>query len=231
MLKLRTVTTLTRYPGDYPLDKITPFVIEKYRIDRKEKDQVKDSGINIDGAILSHIYTTAIKAGIIGGNPCKEIKRLKVTQTKDRVLNSNEIALLLDKLQGKDRLMVLAGIFTGLRLGGILNLCWQDIDFNKRLIIFSHKTGKLVSIPLSDYLSEELLRYKESNQGSRVFKAKEITRDVVNRYSEYFSKLFKSYNIYNCTFHTLRYTFSSILQGELGIGAVVVARNDRSFKV
>ncbi|OHB34270.1 MAG: hypothetical protein A2Y09_02715 [Planctomycetes bacterium GWA2_39_15] len=59
---------MTRYPGDYPLDKITPFVIEKYRIDRKEKDKVKDSGINIDGAILSHIYTTAIKVGIIGGS-------------------------------------------------------------------------------------------------------------------------------------------------------------------
>ena len=118
LLKLRMVTTLTRYLGEYPLDKITPFIIEKYRIERKEKDKVKDSSINIDIAILSHIYTVAIKAGIVDKNPCKDVRRLKVTQTKDRVLSQSEIALLLDKLHGKDRLMVLVGLFTGLRLGG-----------------------------------------------------------------------------------------------------------------
>ena len=37
-----------------------------------------------------------------------------------------------------------------------------------------------------------------------------------------FSKLFKGLGIHKVTFHNLRHTFSSILQGELGIGAVVV---------
>ena len=41
-------------------------------------------------------------------------------------------------------------------------------------------------------------------------------------YSEYFSKLFKGLGIMNSTFHNLRHTFSSLLQSELGIGAVVV---------
>ena len=91
---------------------------EGYRIDRKEKDRVKDSSINIDISILSHVYTTAIKAGIVDKNPCKDVKKLKVIQTKDRILNQSEIALLLDKLHGKDRLMILVGLFTGLRLGG-----------------------------------------------------------------------------------------------------------------
>ena len=134
LLKLRMVTTLTRHLGEYPLDKITPFIIEKYRINRKEKDGVKDSSINIDIAILSHIYSVAIKAGIVEKNPCKDVKRLKVTQTKDRVLSQSEIALLLDKLQGKDRLMVLVGLFTGLRLGGVLSLSLNDIDFTRKII-------------------------------------------------------------------------------------------------
>jgi integrase len=42
------------------------------------------------------------------------------------------------------------------------------------------------------------------------------------RYSDHFSTLFKSLGIHNFTFHNLRHTFSSLLQGELGIGAVVV---------
>ena len=168
LLKLRMVTTLTRYLGEYPIDKITSFIVEKYRIERKETDKVKDSSINIDIAILSHIYTVAIKAGIVDKNPCQDVRRLKVIQTKDRVLSQSEIALLLDKLHGKDRLMVLVGLFTGLRLGGVLGLSWNDIDFNNGIISSSHKTSKLVSIPLSDYLSEELLRHKEGNTGDRV---------------------------------------------------------------
>jgi len=222
LLKLRMVTTLTRHLGEYPLDKISPFIIEKYRINRKEKDGVKDSSINIDVSILSHIYTVAIKAGIVDKNPCKDIKRLKVTQTKDRVLSQSEIALLLDKLHGKDRLMVLVGLFTGLRLGGVLGLSWHDIDFTRKIISSSHKTGKLVSIPMSGYLSGELLRYKESNPGDRVFETREITKGIVDKYSDHFSKLFKGLGIQDFTFHNLRHTFSSILQGELGIGAVVV---------
>ena len=78
--------------------------------------------INIDISILSHIYNVAIKAGIVDKNPCKEVRRLGVIQTKDRVLSQSEIALLLDKLHGKDRLMVLVGLFTGLRLGGGIRL-------------------------------------------------------------------------------------------------------------
>ena len=216
------VSALTRYLGEYPLDKISPFIIEKYRVDRREKDKVKDSSINVDIAILSHIYSTVIKAGIMGKNPCREVKRLKITQTKDRVLNSNEIALLLDKLQGKDRLMVLVGLFTGLRLGGVLGLSWHDIDFNNGVVTSSHKTGKLVTIPISDYLSKELLGWKESNSGDRVFESRPITKDVVIEYSKYFSNLFKSLGIQDFTFHNLRHTFASLLQGELNIGAVVV---------
>ena len=222
LLKLRMVSTLTRYLGEYPIDKISQFIIEKYRIERKERDKVKDSSINIDIAILSHIYTVAIKAGIVDKNPCKHVRRLKVTQTKDRVLSQSEIALLLDKLHGKDRLMVLVGLFTGLRLGGVLGLSWRDIDFTRKIISSSHKTGKLVSIPLSDYLEGELLRYKGNNSDDRVFETREIKKDVVDRCSEHFSKLFKGLGIHNFTFHNLRHTFSSLLQGELGIGAVVV---------
>ncbi len=211
------VTALTRYLGDYPLDKITPFIIKKYRLDRKSRDKVKDSSVNIDIAILSHIFTTAIKSGILDKNPCKDVKRLKVTQVKDRILSSVEIALLLDKLRGKDRLMVLVGLFTGLRLGGVLGLSWGDIDFNKGLITSSHKTGKLVSIPLSSYLSEELLKWKENDPGDKVFE----TRQVID-YSKHFSLLFKGLGIHGFTFHNLRHTFASLLQSELGVGAVVV---------
>ncbi|MCF6153599.1 MAG: site-specific integrase [Candidatus Kuenenia stuttgartiensis] len=222
LAKKRAINVLAQYLGDYRLDKITTFIIEKFRIERREKDKVKDSVINQDIAILTHLYNTAIKEGIIDKNPSKQVKKLKDVQTKDRILSGAEIALLLDKLQGKDRLMVLVGLFTGLRLGGVLGLAWADIDLENGLITSNHKTGKMVSIPMSDYLAGELRKWKEANTGDRLFTNGKITQNTIVRHSEYFSKLFNGLGIQNFTFHNLRHTFASLLQGELGIGAVVV---------
>ena len=71
---------------------------------------------------------------------------------------------------------------------------------------------------MSDYLSGELLRYKETNPGDKVFGI----NTVVSKYSTYYSKLFKELGIHDFTFHGLRHTFSSLLQSDLGVGAVVV---------
>ncbi len=223
IMKKSITTSLARYLGDYPLDKITPFIIEKYRLERKEKDGIKDSSVNIDIAILSHIFTTAMKEDIVDKNPCTAIKRLKVSQVKDRVLTTEEIALLFDKLHGKDRLMVLVGLFTGMRLSEVLGMQWDNVDFGKGLITFTQgKTGKFITLPLSSYLAEELQRHKAGCDSYHLFDDRKVNHDLVADYSEYFSKLFKRLGIYNFTFHNLRHTFSSLLQSELGIGAVVV---------
>jgi len=222
LAKKRAVRVLVQYLGDYRLGKITPFIIERYRLKRKEKDRVKDTVVNMDIAFLGNMFNTAIKQGLIDKNPCQQVKKLKTTQVKDRILSQDEITLLLDKLQGKDRLMVLTGLFTGLRLGGVLGLSWADIDFNKGLITSNHKTGKMISIPVSDFLMSELLKWKESNSIDKLFIEGKITQKVIIRYSGHFSQLFKSLGIQDFTFHNLRHTFASILQGELGVGAVVV---------
>ncbi|MBI5308100.1 MAG: tyrosine-type recombinase/integrase [Planctomycetes bacterium] len=45
---------------------------------------------------------------------------------------------------------------------------------------------------------------------------------VVNEYSKHFSDLFKGMGIRGFTFHNLRHTFASIMQSDLGIGAITV---------
>ncbi|MCF6159239.1 MAG: site-specific integrase [wastewater metagenome] len=225
LARIRAIQTLSRYLGNYKLDKLTPFVIEKFRLERQEKDQVGANTVNADLAFLRHMLNMACKEGLISNNPCKEVKRSKAAQTRDRILTDAEIKQILDTVQGKDRLMILTALFTGMRLSEVLSLSWQNIDFNRGLIEFSQgKTGKLIAVPLSDLLAEELTEYKNQydNLGDRVFDNRPVTQSVVARYSNYFSDLFKGMGIYNFTFHNLRHTFSSILQGELGIGAVVV---------
>ncbi|WP_052565162.1 MULTISPECIES: tyrosine-type recombinase/integrase [Candidatus Brocadia] len=221
--KRANINILVKHLGDYRLDKITPFIIEKFRVDRREKDKVSDGSINDNITVFSHLFNTAIKAGVIDRNPCSEVKKLKIPKKHERVLSSEGIGLLLDKLQGKDRLMVLVGLFTGMRINEVLRLKWTDIDFTKGLIAFvQSKTGKALTIPISAYLIGELLRYKERCQEDWLFETREVTKRIANAHSHRFSLLFQSIGIRDFTFHGLRHTFSSLLQSELGVGAVVV---------
>lgn len=144
-----------------------------------------------------------------------------MAQTKDRVLSPEEIKLILELPQDKDRMMILTALFTGMRLNEVLGLRWNDVDFARDLITFTQsKTGKLIAVPLSEYLRGELQGYRGNDAADRIFETRDITKAVGRKYSEHFSHLFKGLGIHNFTFHNLRHTFSS-LQAELGTGAVV----------
>ena len=92
----------------------------------------------------------AVQEGIVSENPCKKIKKLRVSQVKDRILSESEINLLLNLPQGKDRMMILTSLFTGMRLIEVLSLKWSDIDFIRGILSFTQsKTGKVIVLPLS----------------------------------------------------------------------------------
>lgn len=99
--KIATLKPLTKYLGQYRLDKLSSFLIEKYRIERQEKDKTANGTVNDEFTTLNHLYNKAIQEGIVDRNACKGIKRLKKSQPRDRILTSEEISLLLTKLQGE----------------------------------------------------------------------------------------------------------------------------------
>ncbi len=169
------------------------------------------------------VFNTAVNAGIVDTNPCQKVKWLKVSQVKDRILSGDEIARLLDMPEGKDKLMILTALFTGMRLNEVLSLAWNDVDFSKGIIhIYQSKTGKALEIPLSDCLKTSLEAYRPHSPGVKVFEARPITQRVVAGYSSHFSSFFKEMGICGFTFHNLRHTFASIMQAECNIGAVTV---------
>ncbi|MGR3318787.1 MAG: tyrosine-type recombinase/integrase [Candidatus Anammoxibacter sp.] len=231
--KKRAVKALSKVFGDYQLDKITPFMVKKYRVEKQEKEGLKPRTINLDVAILKHILNMAIEDNILESNPCAGLKQLKVDQGRDRILSDDEIKLLMDTLQGKDKLMVLTSLLTGMRLGEVINLKWADIDFNNNIISFTQfKTGKLINMPLSTYLKDEMILYKDSNNSERLFDDRPVNHNLVNSYSYHFSQLFKDLGIHGFTYHSLRHTFASLqcstgtdiitTQGLLGHSSVVM---------
>ncbi|GAN31881.1 tyrosine recombinase [Candidatus Brocadia sinica JPN1] len=218
----RAVNALTKYLGDYRLDKLTPFIVERFKLSRQETDKVGAITVNHDLAILSHLYNTAIKEGVIDGNPCKDVKRLKAMQSRDRVLSESEIRILLNTLQGHDRMAVLLGLFCGLRLNETLKLTWDNFDFTRNLLTFTQsKTGKQVTVPFSDFMVKELTDYKGNCKNNNLFEDSEINQSLITCRSKHFKEVFERLGIHGFTYHCLRHTFAS-LQGDLGTGAVTV---------
>jgi integrase len=211
--KKRVVKTLTKYLGNYKLDRITTFYIEKFRTDRTKVDSVKNITINTDVDILSSILNRSIEEGIIEVNPCRKVKKLKVMQVRDRILTGEEIGHIQESLKGtKDVLMILVALFGGLRLGEVLSLKWSDVNFAKKELNFvQSKTGKRLTIPIADRLLEELVEYEEKSNNERLFDSEEVNQKLVIKYSSHFSRLFKKLGIERFTFHNLRHSFASFL--------------------
>lgn len=207
--------------GNCPLDKVTSFKIQRFQVEREKIDGVKNSTINANVEVLNCLLNQAVRDGLITENPCSQVGKLRVSQTRKRVLNAEEISLLLNLSGGRDRLAVLFGLLYGLRLNEVLKLRWVDFDFAKGLLTFTpSKTGKLLSLPLSDFMVKALADFKSTCATDYLF-IETATRSKILGYSKYFSEMFTRLGLHGVTFHILRHTFCSLLQADLGIGAVV----------
>ena len=63
-----------------------------------------------------------------------KIKRLKVPESKFDYLSKDEVRCLLEATKGLWREMILVAFKTGLRLGEIRGLRWEDINWSKRTL-------------------------------------------------------------------------------------------------
>jgi len=117
--------------------KINPKHIEDYKIQRIEK--VKPATVNRELALLKFMFSLAIKWKYVKENPVKEVKQFQERKIEMKILDRDEIDRLIhnscDHLKG----IIILALNTGMRKGEILNLNWNDIDFNK-LFIFIPKT-------------------------------------------------------------------------------------------
>lgn len=98
--KKRAIGVLVRYMGNYRIDRISGFIVQKFQVERQEKDGAKPGTVNEDLSNLRNMLNKAAEEGILDKNPCHGVKKLKVTQLKDRILSPEETRLLLDTLQG-----------------------------------------------------------------------------------------------------------------------------------
>jgi integrase len=89
--------------------------------------------------VLSSVFNYASRhLGFAGQNPVALLERVERPSTEDekpkRVLSSEELGRLLAAVPSKHRLIFRTAAETGCRLGEVLGLAWQDIDYTDQTI-------------------------------------------------------------------------------------------------
>jgi site-specific recombinase XerC len=143
------------------LSKLTTAMIEKYKVQRSQ--HVKPATVNRELALLKHMLTKAVEWGYLKNSPGKSVRLLKEPPGRLRYLEAEQIEHLLDNCDDPQvpylRPIVKMALHTGMRLGEILGLRWDDIDLKRRLItITKTKNNERKTIPINDALYEELNR-------------------------------------------------------------------------
>lgn len=191
------------------------------------------SSVNAKMSCLRHMFKKARTYKMIDRNPFDgDTLMLKVDNVRERYLVPEEIRKLIDKSPVHLQHIVKCALLTGMRLGNILNLRWNQVRDGH--IYVKTKTGKN-SFPASDAFMELLDQIKESRKpikGNVVdMKGQPVERAGVE--SEYvfiyqgkpvksvktaFKKACKDAGLEygrdksdGVTFHTLRHTYGTYL--------------------
>lgn len=165
-----------------------------------------------------------IDLDILQVNPMQKVRKLQVKNERKRYLQLKEIAKLLDKSKQTDQelyLCVLIALLTGARKSEILNLTWNDIDFNYTtpngnmgmIKYLETKNGDDRFIPMHPFLYNELKEFKNS------LTVRQVKNDYVFKNNDgkpketligkLFPKIVKDCGIEDFRFHDLRHTHAS----------------------
>ena len=114
---------------------------------------VSPNTVRLDLALLSHLFTIAIKEWGMTGlvNPVQQIRKPKLPKGRDRRLNSGEMERIVEA-SGSPLLpeIVRFALETAMRRGEIAGMTWSMVDMkNRTLTLPETKNGEKRIVPLS----------------------------------------------------------------------------------
>ena len=194
------------------IDEILTKDIESYIKHLRIDKGFSNATINRYLAALKKMFNIAIANDMLHRNPCVNIKQLKENNEKIRYLTIEEEKRLFEVLPEHIRPIVVCALQTGMRRSNILNLRWEQIDFEYNFIEIEkqeNKGHKIIRIPISEKLLTEFNKIGIKHNGF-VFINPETGKPYNTIRKAWLSAL-KRANIQNFRFHDLRHTVATRL--------------------
>ncbi len=141
--------------GKYSLGAITADLVARYRDDRLAEGKSNNT-VRLELALLSHLYTTAIREWRLGlvYNPVAAMRKPAAGQGRTRRLSLAEEQLLVSACAAHSNpllvWMVRLALYTGMRAGEIQSLRCGQVDLSRRVIrLDMTKNGSARTVPLT----------------------------------------------------------------------------------
>ena len=222
--------------GDYYLNDLKPDILQKFICTKLENGNLNTNGGLSHNSVLSilSLLKLSLKQAVVLGHCEKEyVSYVKLSHIQEKKVNafSRKEQQTIESycLNSKvNHLGIVICLYTGIRIGELLSLTWDDIDFdnsvlyiNKTLYNYS-ENGKIIScidkpktinsnriIPLSKKLLIILNKIKKTSNSKYIISTRSGEMVQVRSYQKTFKLILDKCNISYKNFHSLRHTFAT----------------------
>ncbi len=221
-----------RHVCDLTEKDVDDFILARRDTPTRWKKKRTGASVNRVTNILSAMLTMAVRLGMAEKNVASRCRRVKENRGRLRYLSIDDAARVLE-LARKSRsrhlyATVLLALETGMRRGEILNLRWEDLDFQTGQIwIRESKNGTPRHVPMTATVRELLSKHPRHVRTDFLFPGyagpqftggshgPATDSTVSNSIREIFANLIQRAGIQDFRFHDLRHTFAShlVMQG------------------
>lgn len=195
-------------------------------------EKLSSSSVNMILSILNSAFEYACDMEYIYENPCSRVKKAKHEAKRIEAFTAEEQKKIeLEILASNDKRLhgILLCLYTGIRIGELLALTWDDIDFSRNVLqitktvykkrdklglwslcIDEPKTKSSVrTIPLTNHIVKILKKDRKNAASKYVVETKKGGQMPTRSYQYIFAKLTSKVDVRNLNFHALRHTFAT----------------------
>lgn len=215
--------------GDIPLQSITTVNLNDWI--KKIEEHLSPNSVRIVYQVLMSCCTAAVKRELIVDNPCKYVVLPKKTPNNIHAITSEDQAKLKEKAAAHPKgLAIILALETGMRIGEIAGLKWEDIDFSESILTVQRTIQRIQvvnglnrktqiiegtpksitskrTIPFSENVNQLLSKQKQKSNGDFVLGGNKPAEPRL--ISNWLKKICQSFHFANIRFHQLRHSFAT----------------------
>lgn len=130
--------------GNIPLQELTPRTLQIFNNYKAEEEGLAPKTIANLNLFLHRALDFAVAEGYINSNPASSVNLPRGERPQITILNRDEqVRLIQASYQHRYGVFIRLVLFTGLRLGELLGLRWEDIDFQGRRLYVRRTLNRL----------------------------------------------------------------------------------------